>query len=143
MRTAQLLRTWHKGRARWNDFWVFLADMGCAECWHGEISLDRIDNNGDYTPANCRWATSTTQVRNSRAAKLNPTKVKEIRRQMRAGATKEHVARAFSVSPTTISLIAAGGSWRVDTQKIVNGRLIDLTPEELRIATSELFPEEA
>jgi hypothetical protein len=53
---------------RWNVFNNFLEDM--LPTWSQGLSIDRINNNGDYEPLNCRWATAKQQNRNRSINKI-------------------------------------------------------------------------
>lgn len=47
-------------------FWDWSMTHGYAD----DLSIDRIDNNGSYTPDNCRWVTQFVQANNSRHCRM-------------------------------------------------------------------------
>ncbi|PFP30237.1 AP2 domain-containing protein [Bacillus sp. AFS073361] len=82
---------------RWGSFENFKADMYAAYLDHSEkhgekqTTVDRIDNNKDYTPENTRWATYTIQNRNTRIRSDNKTGYKGVYKRYEGGGYTAHI----------------------------------------------------
>jgi ribosomal protein S8 len=103
---------------RWLNFLNFKKDMG--ERPPGK-SLDRINNNGNYTKRNCKWSTPKEQAKNRRyvtyagsnniKAKLNPLQVLIIR-AAKGILSGPRIARIYNINDKTVYRI-----WRGQTYK--------------------------
>lgn len=94
--------------ARWQSFQNFLIDMGEKP---DNRSLDRKNNNGNYEPKNCRWATLMEQQLNKRTVKLTEINVRKIKYQLQTDAPVS-ISKQFNVSPSTIWDIRHCKTWK-------------------------------
>ena len=77
-----------------------------------ELEIDRLNNNGNYCPENCRFITHTENMRNSSSAKLNVEKVRKIRELLKKGKlSQEKIGKIFGVEQAVISKVKLKVSW--------------------------------
>lgn len=61
---------------RWNSFAVFWGDMAAG--YQSGLTLDRVNNDGNYEPGNCRWATWKVQIHNRRKPRRSGSSLKGV-----------------------------------------------------------------
>lgn len=96
---------------QWKDDFMSFYNWSIKNGWAEGLQIDRIDNNGNYTPENCRYVEAKTNAQNRRTTKINTDIVNDLRSKKYAGMTHNQIGRTIGVSQATVTQIINKKTW--------------------------------
>jgi len=96
----------------WINNPLLFFNWGLDNGWKQGLTIDRINNNGNYEPNNCRWATRKQQAQNNRNATMNLGRAIVVRKLYKLKCWQNKtLANFYNVTERTISNITTNKTW--------------------------------
>jgi hypothetical protein len=95
----------------WQSNFAIFRDWSLANGYSDKLQIDRINNDGNYTPDNCRWVTCRANQRNRRSSKWNVRKVEAVKLLHANGWRAFQIAALLHASDTYVMQILRNEKW--------------------------------
>ena len=96
----------------WTESFIKFKDWALKNGYREGLQIDRIDNNGNYEPLNCRFVEPKINSRNRRNNKLTEEKAGDIRREYSLGLiTQRKLAEKYNINQSLVSVIVNKKVW--------------------------------
>ena len=97
----------------WTYDYVKFKNWAIQNGYIGGLTINRIDNNGNYEPNNCNWITRTENNRNKRNNKINLEIANEIRVLYKTGNyTLKELGKKFKINFGSVGKIINNKNWK-------------------------------
>ena len=91
----------------WNIFETF-KNWALNNGYKDGLTIDRVNNDGPYSPDNCRWVSLSENSKKKRTSKITDKDACDIRNMVSVGADRKAIAKEYSITYCTVCDIISG-----------------------------------
>lgn len=96
----------------WLEY-INFRDWAMNNGYRDDLQIDRIENNGDYEPNNCRFVTHTVNSQNRRCSRFSMNEIIELRKICKFGNfSQKRIVKAYNISQALLSNIMNNKVWK-------------------------------